>query len=55
MVKRIADSATHFGLRGVGERVRHLGGSFVAKPARDGGFVVRTRLPLSPARQSTEA
>src|SRR5262249_31159451 len=30
MVKRIADSATHFGLRGVGERVRRLGGSFVA-------------------------
>jgi GAF domain len=44
--KRVADSATHFGLRGVGERVRRLGGTFVAKPVRDGGFVVRTRLPL---------
>jgi PAS domain S-box-containing protein len=45
-LKRIADSATHFGLRGVGQRVRRLGGTFVAQPARDGGFLVRTRLPL---------
>jgi PAS domain S-box-containing protein len=46
VVERIADSATHFGLRGVGQRVRRLGGTFVAQAARDGGFLVRTRLPL---------
>jgi PAS domain S-box-containing protein len=45
-VKRIADSATHFGLRGVGQRVRQLGGTFVAQPAGEGGFRVRMRLPL---------
>jgi anti-sigma regulatory factor (Ser/Thr protein kinase) len=45
-LERIASSTTHFGLRGVGMRVRRLGGTFVARPARDGGFVVRTRLPL---------
>jgi hypothetical protein len=40
-------SATDFGLRGVGMRVRHLGGTFDAQPTRDGGgFVVRTRIPL---------
>ena len=44
--KRIADDARHFGLQGVGERVRHLGGNFIAKPGRDGGFVVRARLPF---------
>jgi PAS domain S-box-containing protein len=47
-LKRIADSATHFGLRGVGLRVRRLGGTLVAQPARDGGFVVRMRIPLTP-------
>lgn len=53
VLKRIADSATHFGLRGVGQRVRLLGGTFVAQPARDGGFLVRMRLPLK-GNQSTE-
>lgn len=46
-LERIASSATHFGLRGVGERVRRLGGTFVARPSREGGFLVRTRLPLT--------
>ena len=45
--KRIASGATDFGLRGVGLRVRRLGGTFVARAAREGGFVVRTRIPLS--------
>jgi signal transduction histidine kinase len=48
-LERIASSATYFGLRGVGERVRRQGGTFVARPSRDGGFLVRTRLPLRPA------
>jgi signal transduction histidine kinase len=46
-LERIASSATHFGLRDLGKRVRGLGGTFVARPTREGGFVVRTRLPLS--------
>jgi signal transduction histidine kinase len=45
-VKRIANSARLFGLRGIGQRVRQLGGTFVAQPAGDGGFRVRMRLPL---------
>jgi PAS domain S-box-containing protein len=49
VLEQIADNAAHFGLRGVGQRVRRLGGTFVAQPARDGGFLVRTRLPLKPA------
>jgi signal transduction histidine kinase len=44
--KRMAAGATHFVVNGVGERVRNLGGTFTAKPGRDGGFVVRTRLPF---------
>ncbi|MBV8715238.1 MAG: hypothetical protein JOZ65_09230 [Chloroflexi bacterium] len=47
-LERIASSANQFGLRGVGLRVRRLGGTFIARPSRDGGFVVRTRLPLAP-------
>jgi anti-sigma regulatory factor (Ser/Thr protein kinase) len=46
--RRIASSTTHVGLRGVGLQVRRMGGSFLAKPLREGGFVVRTRLPLNP-------
>jgi hypothetical protein len=48
-LERIASGAAQFGLRGVGDRVRGLGGSFTAKPSRDGGFLVRTRLPLKPS------
>jgi PAS domain S-box-containing protein len=33
-------------LRDVGLRVRRMGGTFVARPGREGGFLVRTRLPL---------
>jgi signal transduction histidine kinase len=59
MLARIASSATHFGLRGVGQRVRRLGGTFVAQAAPDGGFRVRIRLPLksdgSGAAQGTAA
>jgi signal transduction histidine kinase len=44
--KRIAHSATHFGLRSVRERVRRLHGTFRSGPGPDGGFVVRARIPL---------
>ena len=46
-VQRISRSAKRFSLRGVGQRVRDMGGTFVARPARDGGFLVRASLPLS--------
>jgi signal transduction histidine kinase len=49
ILERIASSATHFGVRGVGERVRSIGGTFVAQLAHDGGFRVRVRLPLKAA------
>jgi PAS domain S-box-containing protein len=48
---RIAGCATEFGLRGVGQRVRNVGGTFIAHRGRDGGFVVRVRLPLNSSRR----
>jgi signal transduction histidine kinase len=47
VLKRIGSSATHFGLGGLRERVRRLNGHFTAGPGPDGGFILRTRLPLS--------
>jgi signal transduction histidine kinase len=41
-------SRTGLGLRGMGERVRALGGRLEAGPAADGGWVVVARLPLRP-------
>ncbi len=38
-----------FGLAGLGERVRLLGGTFTAGPLPDGGFRVTAALPRSPA------
>jgi signal transduction histidine kinase len=46
VLQRLASSALHFGLAGLKERVRRLRGSFKAGPGANGGFVVRTRLPL---------
>jgi signal transduction histidine kinase len=46
VLKRIANSATHFGLRGLRDRVQHLKGTFVAGPGPDGGFLVRAQIPL---------
>src|SRR5438067_2832251 len=46
VLRRLGESATHFGLRGLQERVRGLSGSFAARPGDDGGLVVRARLPL---------
>jgi PAS domain S-box-containing protein len=42
-----AYSGTHSGLRGIAERVLCLSGTFAAGPNPDGGFLVRTRLPLT--------
>jgi two-component system, NarL family, sensor histidine kinase DegS len=49
VMKHIANSATHFGLRGLRERLRALHGTLVAGPGPDGGFVVRARVQLSTA------
>jgi signal transduction histidine kinase len=46
VLKQIANSATHFGLRGMRDRVRRLRGTLVAGPGSDGGFVVRARIPV---------
>jgi signal transduction histidine kinase len=46
VMKQIAASTTHFGLRGIRERVRDAGGTLVTQPGDGGGFVVRARLPL---------
>jgi signal transduction histidine kinase len=52
LLKQIADSATHFGLHGLRERVQRLHGTFVAGPGPDGGFVVRARIPLQVRSQA---
>jgi signal transduction histidine kinase len=44
--RTLEDSATHFGLRSLRQRVNGLGGTFIAQPAEDGGFVVRACVPL---------
>jgi signal transduction histidine kinase len=46
VLKQIGDSATHFGLRGLRQRVRRLNGTFFAGPGPDGGFLVRAKIPL---------
>lgn len=38
-----------YGIRGMRERVRELGGTFAAGPTAGGGFAVRAALPLVPA------
>jgi signal transduction histidine kinase len=47
VLRSIGSSATHFGLRGVQERVRKLGGSFTVRRGEDGGFVLRVRVPAT--------
>ncbi len=46
VLKQIANSATHFGLRGMRDRVRRVHGTLFAGPGSDGGFVVRARIPV---------
>jgi signal transduction histidine kinase len=44
VLRSIASSATHFGLRTVQARIRKLGGSFTVRRGEDGGFVLRVRV-----------
>jgi signal transduction histidine kinase len=46
LLRSIGSSFTHFGLRGMQERIRKLGGAFTARNGDDGGFVVRVRVPV---------
>src|SRR5579884_2505505 len=48
VLRSLTDSVTHFGLQGLNERVRQLGGTFTVRPGDDGGLVVRARIPLHP-------
>jgi signal transduction histidine kinase len=45
VLRSIGSSVTHFGLRGLQERIRKLGGTFTVRRGEDGGFVLRVRLP----------
>jgi signal transduction histidine kinase len=44
LLRSIGSSSTHFGLRGLQERIRKLGGAFTARNGEDGGLVVRARV-----------
>ena len=46
VLKRIANSTTHFGLRSLRQRVRRLHGTFSSGASPDGGFLVRARIPF---------
>ena len=48
VLRSLSSSATHFGLRGVQERIRKLGGTFTVRRGEDGGFVLRVRVPFDP-------
>ncbi|MDQ3809061.1 MAG: histidine kinase [Chloroflexota bacterium] len=52
VLDRLADSATHFGLRDLQARVQQVGGALTLGPGDGGGFVVRARVPV---RSRTEA
>jgi signal transduction histidine kinase len=47
LLRSIGSSFTHFGLRGLQERIRKVGGSITARNGDDGGLVVRVRAPVS--------
>lgn len=44
-------SGSGTGLRGLRERLDHLGGDLFAGPSQDGGWVLETRIPLNPTVQ----
>jgi signal transduction histidine kinase len=47
-----ADSGAMFGIIGLKERVMALGGSLVAGPTLEGGWLVQAELPLEPLTQT---
>jgi signal transduction histidine kinase len=46
LLRSIGSSSTHFGLRGMQERTRKLGGAFTVHNGEDSGLVVRVRVPV---------
>jgi signal transduction histidine kinase len=46
LLRSIGSSSTHFGLRGMQERTRKLGGALTVRNGEDGGLVVRVRVPV---------
>jgi signal transduction histidine kinase len=46
LLRSIGSSSTHFGLRGLQDRIRKLGGAFTARIGEDGGLVVRARVRM---------
>ena len=53
LLRSIGSSFTHFGLRGLQERIKKVGGVFTARNGEDGGLVVRARVPVSGLAWST--
>src|SRR5712692_6931080 len=49
LLRSIGSSFRHFGLRGIQERIRKMGGGFTVRNGDDGGLVVRVRVPVSEA------
>jgi signal transduction histidine kinase len=47
VLRSIGSSVTHFGLRGLQERVKRLRGSFTVRRGEDGGLLMRVRLPTT--------
>jgi signal transduction histidine kinase len=47
LLRSNGSSFTHFGLRGIQERIKKLGGAFTARNGEDGGLVLRVRVPVS--------
>lgn len=50
VLRALDSSTTHFGLRGLRERVRGLGGTFTVRAGDDGGLVVLARVPAAAVR-----
>jgi signal transduction histidine kinase len=46
LLRSIGSSFTHFGLRGLQDRIKKVGGAFTARNGEDGGLVVRARVPV---------
>jgi signal transduction histidine kinase len=47
LLRSNGSSFTHFGLRGLQDRIRRVGGAFTARNGEDGGLVVRARVPVA--------
>jgi signal transduction histidine kinase len=46
VIRTVAESDTHFGLRDLQARLEQVGGTLAVSPGDDGGFVLRASVPL---------